>query len=193
MSAKGEVSETRNVVAIPATLTDFATALRELISAFRDAVGLIDSGKNLLAVHRAEKTADGLDYISFKSGNFLTHLDNIAKGHCTEEDFDSLRRLLGATAEGVQTKILALRKSGESVRKTCGASASHKLDQLLDGPYGKFVIRYEIEGLVQMHEDGKHGEAVQLQARNIIGKIDEFNRELIALHDTVFPPKRIER
>lgn len=184
-----QAKETTVVIAGP--LVEAAKALRELMAAFRDAAGLIDGGVKFLRRRKAGHAADDLNDIAFAPGSgFYGPLRLIAAGNGTTADVDKLERLLNDTAEGVVQRVRALENYRDTVRRNCGAQAGRKLDDLLDGPDGKFVIRYEIEGLVHMIRDNRTTKTDQkAQAQNTIDKITAFNTQLMELHDLIFPPR----
>lgn len=176
-------------VVVPLTLTDFAKALRELIAAFRDAVGIGKDGANVVRRHRASTAAANLDYLSFQPDGFSRHLQRIADGKGTNADAEALSAFSNQTADGVVQKIRALRGYRDNVRQQCGRDAADKLSNLIDGPNGKFAIRYEIEGLFHMWGDGKDPPLLADQASRILRMIETFNADLTAMHDTIFPPR----
>ena len=185
MSRKPEQATT---IVIPLALTDFAKALRELIGAFRDGAEVIRDGMQALARRRARGAASDLDVLSFQPGGFLRHLRRIAAGEGTTEDVAALDEFTHETADEVSEKIHTLRKYRDTVREQCGQDAANKLSNVIDGPAGKFVIRYEIAGLAQMWRDGKQADC-PAQATKILAMIAEFNDELAGLHDAIFPPR----
>ncbi len=174
-------------VAMPLSLTDFVKAFRELLGAFRDATGIVRDGMDLLRRRNARVAAGDLDGIAFPPGGFCHSLAIIGTGKGTAAQFDELARILNATAEDVAERIDGLRKYRDTVREQCGAAVAARLLNLLDGPDGKFVIRYEIEGLIDMGRRGKPN--TQEQAIRILGMISEFNDKLIELHDVILPPR----
>jgi hypothetical protein len=143
--ADGQPSTT--TVVTPFTVTDFATALDKLIDAFRKAAGIGREGADLLRRRRVGAAASNLDDVAFPPGGFCRLLLRIEAGRGTDDDIDELERRLGATAKEVTDRVRGLREYKRKFREQCGAAAGQKLLNLLDGPDGKFVIRYEIEGL----------------------------------------------
>lgn len=180
---------TAATVVMPLSLMDFVKALRELMGVFRDATGFVVDGVNLIRRNRAGKAAADLDYMGFPPHGFLRSLSKIASGQGSTADGEKLQSILDATADGVTSRLGALGNYRETVRKDCGAAAGAKLDAILHGPEGKFVIRYEIEGLIHMVRDGKPPADQSAQAKSIIEKIAAFNEHLIELHDSILPPR----
>jgi hypothetical protein len=104
-----------------------------------------------------------------------------------------LDQLIGNTAEVVNTSVQALRKYRGAIRENCGLAAATRLDHLLDGPAGKFEIRYAIGALIHNYRRGSKRDDLAAQAAEILGMIDQFNLELIELHDLVLPPRDAPR
>lgn len=181
-------------VVMPLTLTDFTKAFRELLATFRDAVGICTDGVDLLRRRRARSAAGQLSDIGFPPGGFCKPLGAVARGGGSDADVDELARLFDETSERVAERVHDLRAYRSVVREQCGAAAGNSLDKLLDGPNGKFVIRWEIEGLVHMWRDGRAGpERCREQAARVLSMIDAFNEDLATLHDAIFPPRGAPR
>lgn len=181
---------TQTSIVTPGSLTDFAKALRELIAAFRDVAGVVNDGLGFRRRWKAGQAADDLDGISFPAGGFRRPLMKIASGTGSPSDVDDLEQLLHITAEKITVRIDALRKCRDDVRRTHGAAVGHSLSNIIDGPDGKFVIRYEIEGLISIIRNGCDIHRQQDQAGHILEMIDNFNANLVELHDMIFPPQQ---
>lgn len=190
--AEGQPSTT--TIVTPFTLANFARALRELIGLFREAAGIGRDGADLLRRRRAGAAASDLDSIAFPPRGFCRSLQRIATGQGTDADVDELERRLKATAEEVADRVQGLRRYKPVVREQCGAAAGRKLIDLMDGPDGKFVIRYEIEGLISTWRGGRSTKADnEQQAAKVLAMISSFNDKLIELHDVIFPPRGAPR
>lgn len=183
-------SKGTTTVVAPLTLTDVAKALREVLAAFRDVAGFCSDGVDLLRRRRARNAAGDLADIGFPPGGFCKPLGLISRGEGCDADVDELSRLFEDTSGRVAERVQELKAYRNVVREQCGAAAGNSMDWLLDGPAGKFVIRWEIEGLVHMWRDGRAGpERCREQATRILGIIDSFNEDLASLHDAIFPPR----
>lgn len=184
-----EPKTTETTVVIPLALTDFAKALRELIGAFRDAAGLAGDGLAYIKRRKARERAIDLDYLGFEPNGFLRPLTRIAAGRRIPSDFDELDQLRGDTAEGVTQRVQALRGYRATIRENCGLAAAHRLDKILDGPAGKFLIRYEIDALVDRFRGGANREELISRATSILDLVGDFNQQLTELHDLMLPPR----
>lgn len=179
-----------NMIVIGGPLIEVAKALHELVEAFRDITGLIGDGVNLLRRHRAGGTADNLHNLSFRAGGgFMAPLLRIADGEGSTEDANQLDKLLRNSAEMVSDKVAALAKYEAVVRRDLGEAAVPEFMGLIHDSGGKFVIRWEIEGLVFLVRDGKALNRQKAQAERVIVMIEEFNQRLSKLHDRIYPPR----
>ena len=173
----------------PVSLISMANELNGLIEFFEKLFGLGAKGANQLRRRKAGKAADNLHSLHFPPGGFRAPLENIAAGKGSAADIDVLAAFYEQTSSAVVGGVQALHAYVDIVRKQCGAGVSEKLVELLEGPDGKFVIRYEIEGLVHMARGGRSTNAdLQAQAKRILEMIAAFNAKLNDLHDTIFPP-----
>lgn len=174
-----------------APLISFSNELKSLIETMESLLG---KAVNAARRHKAGKAAASLDGLHFAPGGFRRALQNVADGCSTGTDIDALDAFHKQTGPAVQEDIKSLRGYRDVLRRLCGATASAKLDEILDGPNGKFVIRYEIEGLVHMARSGRCSPAdLQQQASRILDLIERFNAALVELHDTIFPPSGAPR
>jgi len=190
--AEGPPSTT--TIVTPFSLADFAGAFREVLGVFREVMGITGQALDRLRRWKASQAATNFDSITFPPRGFCRHLQQIAAGRGTDADVDALARRLEATTEEVTARVQGLRKYEDTIRAHCGAAAAHKLREMLDGAEGKFVIRYEIEGLVHMWRGGRSSkDDVKEQAIKILELISRFNDNLINLHDLVFPPRGAPR
>lgn len=130
-----------------------------------------------------------MDDIAFGPDGFCRHLRAIAEGKSKPADIDALEAFYRETSTRVVESVARLRQYREAVREQCGRRAAEELSNLIDGPNGKFVIRYEIEALVDMCRDRKNPEAILKQTSSISAKIEAFNDQLTKVHDTIFPPR----
>lgn len=188
------VSSGTHQIIVPGALSDFAKALRELIGAFRDVAGLVGDGAKIIQRQHAGRAVGNLDAIAFAPDGFCGPLMRIGNGNESAAEYDELERLLGDSAAEVADRLRSLRKYRETLRINCGAKICQKFDEMLDGPAGKFIIRYEIEGLVHMYNNkNTEKEHRQVQANRVLDMIASFNNELAELHDTIFPPRGAPR
>jgi len=168
--------------------------LKGLLEVFERLFALGGKGVDRVKRHRAKKAADNVDALHFPPTGFRRPLEKIASGQSSVADVDALDSFYRDTSPSVANAVHALKAYRDVVRKQCGARASAKLEQLLDGPDGKFSIRYYIQNLVEMIRCGRYSDAdVQALARTILTMIDEFNDKLIDLHDMIFPPTGVPR
>jgi hypothetical protein len=133
-------------------LISFSNELKSLIETME---ALLGKAVKVARRHKAGKAAASLDGLHFGPGGFRRALLNVADGRTTSAAIDALEVFYRETGPAVQQDIQSLREYREVVRKLCGASASSKLEEIIDGPNGKFAIRYEIEGLVHMARGGR--------------------------------------
>lgn len=171
------------------SLISLSNELNGLIDLFQRLFSLAEKGSNRFARRRAGEAARTLHGLHFTPAGFRRPLENIVSGTSSAADVEALASFYTETSPAVVEGVQALGIYIDVVRKQCGAGASAKLEELLHGPDGKFVIRYEIEGLVAMIRGGRSAASdVQEQAEKILGMITEFNAKLVDLHDTIFPP-----
>jgi hypothetical protein len=168
------------------SLVSFSNELKGLIETMEALLGKV---VNAARRHKAGKAAASLDGLHFGPGGFRIALQKVTDGRSTGDATDALEAFYQNTGPAVQQDIQSLRGYRDTVRRLCGASASSKLEEIIDGPNGKFVIRYEIEGLVHMARGGRCSQTdLREQAAKILGLIERFNEALVDLHDTIFPP-----
>lgn len=154
-----------------------------------NAVGLANDGVNQVLRHEARQRADDLAFLAFPVGGFLAPLSRVAAGRMDEGNIDDLKHRLDDTSDEVQQRVLDLRRYDEVVRENCGMAAAQKYQALIDGPGGKYAIRYDIENLVLGFREGRTPEMIAEEARSVIDRIDGFNTALIELQDTIPPPR----
>jgi len=176
-------------VPAPVSLISLSNELNGLIEFFQRLFSLGEKGANRFHRYKASKAAQTLHGLHFPPGGFREPLERIAIREGSAADIEVLAAFYDETSPAVVQGVQALHAYVDVVRKQCGAGASAKLEELLDGPDGKFVIRYEIDGLVHMARGGHASKSdLQEQARKILQMIAGFNAKLIDLHDTMFPP-----
>jgi hypothetical protein len=155
--------------------------------------GLVADGRKTVDRVQAGRAADHLDFLAFHPGGFCKALRQIASGQGSEANIDELQQMLDSSAEDVQRRVYALHAYRDTVRRNCGADAGIQMAHILDGPEGKFQIRYDIMGLVQMARSGSSLAAQKSHAENILKSISKFNDEYVKLHDLIFPPRGAPR
>lgn len=174
---------------VPVSLISLSNELNGLIEFFEKLFAVGEKGARRFQRRKAGKAAETLHGLHFPPGGFRGPLENIAAGKSNAADIDALGYFYEETSPEVVDGVQALHAYVDVVRKQCGAGASANLVELLDGPDGKFVIRYEIEGLVHMARGGNSTQSdLSAQAQKILQMIAAFNARLIDLHDTIFPP-----
>ncbi|MCR9056307.1 MAG: hypothetical protein NXI02_03150 [Rhodobacteraceae bacterium] len=179
-------------VTMPGSLTDVAKALRELIGLFHDVKETAIEGVEWFRARSAGKTAESLDFISFKADGFLDPLTRIESGSYTDLEFKKLKDYLAETQRGVEERIRVIHAKEKEIRRIVGAELGSSLLNSVYGKYGKFEIRKKIEDLVQLKEKGANKKNLQKKAKDIIKMIDNLNKNLWKLHDLLFPPKPIK-
>src|SRR4051794_16845331 len=132
------------------SLISLSNELNGLIELLEKLFAIGEKGASRFYRHKARKAADSLNVLQFRPRGFRAPLESIAAGKIDTSDVDALASFSGETSQVVVNRVQALYAYLDVVRHQCGAAASAQLEELLDGPDGKFVIRYEIEGLVHM-------------------------------------------
>jgi hypothetical protein len=176
-------------VVLPGSLTDFAKAIREIISAVRDVGAFFNDGVGLYDKHQARGAARHLNTLSFTPGGSRRHLERIAAGVGTAEDIEAIGRQMAETAGEVEASVRALAVYRETLREKHGMAAANKLDEIIYGPVGKEMLRMSLLDLVDMGRNkNTPPEHIQRTAARALDVIEHLNRQLIEIHDRILPP-----
>jgi hypothetical protein len=141
--------------------------------AVRDIVGAYITANT---VHHHASQAGQLSF--FRSG-MLRSLEAIATGRGTQQDQQRLRELLVATGPEVDGIIQGLILARDSLSENAETlEFSHRLDEVIYGPFGKASIRERIEEVARTDLSASH---LPPLAEQICNEIEQFNRAVVAL------------
>lgn len=175
-------------VVIPLALTDFAKALRELIGAFRDAIGLGGDGLNLIRRHYAQGAATDLSGLYFHKDGFVAPLIRIHKGVSGKQDFLQIKERLAKTGLDISARSDKLQKYVTVVSEQLGYASGITLYDVISEGGDKFSIRKNLHALIRRWEADNDSDFSE-DAGQLLSQIEDLNDKLIALHDQVFPPR----
>lgn len=90
------------------------------------------------------KVAGSLDRIAFKSNKSRKHLERIAEGKGTFDDFQMIGRIMDETGGEVEASIQRLQDNREYVRKKFGIAVANRISDLVYAGGGKASIRMDL-------------------------------------------------
>jgi len=185
-------AEARNVTVItPGSITDIAKAVREAIAALRDIAKLVDDGVNLFDRRKDRTAAKNLSNFIFANAGSRQHLERLSAGVGTLADIEAIGQQMADTAGEVEDSILSLQSYYDHCRERYGLAAATKLQDIMLGPAGKRMIRYNLLEIVQAgRSEPPNLGHIQSAARQALQSIDYLNSQLIELHDLLLPPRR---
>lgn len=181
MSEKDENKTT--VVALPATLTDFATALEKIMDVIAKAAGGVEVVSEAIQRSKGKKAAGALDAIAFKSDGSRRHLENIAAGKGQLADIEAIATVMNRTGGSVEDAIDLLDNNRKFIRERFGMDVANRIGELIYAGGGKASIRWDLQALVGMDDAFYAPEAVAEEAERILRNIHKMNAALVELHD----------
>lgn len=178
-------------VVIPGSLTDIVKAINELMSLVERTAGWVKSGADLWTKNKSKSAAQNLSDLAFGPLGTKKHLEKIAAGKGTKDDFTAIAVQLDATSKPVERNIEALRKYRDRLREHAGMEAAQKLDEILYGQVGKLALRNVLRELANAgRQPEPSADVIVRLAREGGSMMEKLNKDLAILHDMLLGFKK---
>lgn len=167
-------------------LRNWVQAARDTVVNVADGIGVI---RDTYSSYKGHKVAGSLDTIAFKSNKSRRHLERIAEGKGSFDDFQMIGRIMDETGGQVETALDRLHDHRDYVRKKFGMAVANRIDDLVYAGGGKASIRFDLIRLSGMDHEMYTSDEVVAEAKLILANIEKLNTALVALHDEVLKIK----